>query len=108
MRASLEAKLEQKSLECLDLESSNKAMKAKINFLESDNQQQSQQFVNLHQKTQEAVAARDEALEKLRKEETLRRKLHNEIQELKGNIRVFCRVRPVLQHEEEEPAKIDF
>merc|ERR1719181_2693951 len=24
----------------------------------------------------------------------LRRKLHNEIQELKGNIRVFCRVRP--------------
>jgi kinesin family protein C1 len=107
-RASLEARLEQKGLECLDLESSNKAMKAKINFLESDNQQQSQQFVNLHQKTQEAVAARDEALEKLRKEETLRRKLHNEIQELKGNIRVFCRVRPVLRHEEEEPAKIDF
>ena len=28
--------------------------------------------------------------------ETLRRKLHNTIQELKGNIRVFCRVRPVL------------
>jgi kinesin family protein C1 len=107
-RASLEARLEQKALECLNLESSNKAMKAKINFLESDNQQQSQQFVNLHQKTQEAVAARDEALEKLRKEETLRRKLHNEIQELKGNIRVFCRVRPVLQHEEEDPAKIDF
>eukprot|EP00898_Chlorokybus_atmophyticus_P007759 jgi/Chlat1/7985/Chrsp7S00627 len=26
--------------------------------------------------------------------ETLRRKLHNQIQELKGNIRVFCRVRP--------------
>jgi kinesin family protein C1 len=108
MRASLEARLEQKALECLDLESSNKAMKAKINFLESDNQQQSQQFVNLHQETREAVAARDEALQKLRKEETLRRKLHNEIQELKGNIRVFCRVRPVLQHEEEEPAKIDF
>ncbi|KAI0085806.1 P-loop containing nucleoside triphosphate hydrolase protein [Irpex rosettiformis] len=28
--------------------------------------------------------------------ETLRRKLHNMVQELKGNIRVFCRVRPVL------------
>ena len=26
--------------------------------------------------------------------ELIRRKLHNTIQELKGNIRVFCRVRP--------------
>ena len=29
--------------------------------------------------------------------EMVRRKLHNMVQELKGNIRVFCRVRPVLQ-----------
>ncbi len=28
--------------------------------------------------------------------ELVRRKLHNMVQELKGNIRVFCRVRPVL------------
>ena len=27
--------------------------------------------------------------------ELIRRKLHNTIQELKGNIRVFCRVRPL-------------
>jgi len=32
-------------------------------------------------------------------EESLRRKMHNEILELKGNIRVFCRVRPVLTSE---------
>jgi kinesin family protein C1 len=83
-------------------------MKAKIDFLESDNQQQSTAFATLHRDTQEAIAAKEDALAKLRAEETLRRKLHNEIQELKGNIRVFCRVRPVLPNEMEETAKITF
>lgn len=36
------------------------------------------------------------AKEKLFQAETVRRKLHNQLQELKGNIRVFCRVRPLL------------
>lgn len=36
---------------------------------------------------------------KLQEGETLRRKLHNTVQELKGNIRVFCRVRPMLNGE---------
>lgn len=31
---------------------------------------------------------------KLNEQEAMRRQLHNQIQELKGNIRVFCRVRP--------------
>uniref|UniRef100_M4BH37 Kinesin motor domain-containing protein n=1 Tax=Hyaloperonospora arabidopsidis (strain Emoy2) TaxID=559515 RepID=M4BH37_HYAAE len=31
--------------------------------------------------------------------ESVRRSLHNKVMELKGNIRVFCRVRPVLRHE---------
>lgn len=33
------------------------------------------------------------------KEESMRRTLHNELQELRGNIRVFCRVRPPLPRE---------
>ncbi|KAI6009673.1 P-loop containing nucleoside triphosphate hydrolase protein [Pisolithus marmoratus] len=41
-----------------------------------------------------------EQLEKeAREAEMVRRKLHNMVQELKGNIRVFCRVRPVLPHD---------
>lgn len=36
---------------------------------------------------------------KLQEGEQIRRKLHNTVQELKGNIRVFCRVRPLLGDE---------
>lgn len=38
-------------------------------------------------------------MEKMQAGEKNRRKLHNTIQELKGNIRVYCRVRPFLGHE---------
>jgi kinesin family member C1 len=57
------------------------------------------QIKELEELLSEAVSSRDEIQEKLRAEETVRRKLHNQIQELKGNIRVFCRVRPALPHE---------
>ncbi|EDO16262.1 hypothetical protein Kpol_505p39 [Vanderwaltozyma polyspora DSM 70294] len=35
------------------------------------------------------------------KEETMRRSLHNDLQELRGNIRVFCRIRPPLKSVED-------
>eukprot|EP01128_Nolandella_sp_AFSM9_P003465 TRINITY_DN1490_c0_g2_i2.p1 TRINITY_DN1490_c0_g2~~TRINITY_DN1490_c0_g2_i2.p1 ORF type:complete len:720 (-),score=204.42 TRINITY_DN1490_c0_g2_i2:72-2231(-) len=47
--------------------------------------------------------------DKAKVDESLRRKMHNQIQELKGNIRVICRVRPFLgtetagEHEYEFP-----
>lgn len=91
----------------LTLDGANKAMKEKINFLESDSQAQSSAFNDLHRRMQEAIEAAELANEKLRQEETLRRKLHNQVQELKGNIRVMCRVRPASKTET-EPAKIAF
>ena len=42
---------------------------------------------------------------KARKDEALRRKLHNSVMELKGNIRVYCRVRPYLPSEKPSAAK---
>ncbi|KAL2861106.1 putative kinesin family protein (KlpA) [Aspergillus lucknowensis] len=82
------------------LESTISALKARIEFLESGREEQSQAFERLNQQMMDAVAETNVAKEKLRKEETLRRKLHNQVQELKGNIRVFCRVRPTLGAEE--------
>ena len=78
------------------LESSIRALKARIEFLESGREEQSASFERANQQMMDALAETNEAKEKLRKEETMRRKLHNQVQELKGNIRVFCRVRPSL------------
>lgn len=65
-----------------------------------ESQQKSETIAKLEdtiRELQSHVASLDS---KLRSEESIRRELHNTIQELKGNIRVFCRVRPVLASEE--------
>ncbi|KAI9032540.1 P-loop containing nucleoside triphosphate hydrolase protein [Phycomyces nitens] len=72
----------------------------------------------------ESLASREKALEDLQTnlkeeeeklktlktrlldEEKMRRKLHNSIQELKGNIRVFCRVRPPVASEKANNGKL--
>ncbi|XP_067829839.1 LOW QUALITY PROTEIN: carboxy-terminal kinesin 2-like [Heptranchias perlo] len=52
----------------------------------------------------DAVADREERLHRTEQE---RRKLHNTVQELKGNIRVFCRTRPVLDSEKEDCGEVE-
>jgi len=104
----LRQNLDTASSNSVTLESTIRALKARIEFLESDSQEQSQAFERLNQQLMDALAETNAAKEKLRREETLRRKLHNQVQELKGNIRVFCRVRPTLPHEASEAAQIQF
>ncbi|KAG0624343.1 hypothetical protein M758_3G240900 [Ceratodon purpureus] len=52
-------------------------------------------------KYEEMVERLNEAEQKVKEGELLRKKLHNTILELKGNIRVFCRVRPLMVEEED-------
>ncbi|KAH7094016.1 kinesin-domain-containing protein [Auriculariales sp. MPI-PUGE-AT-0066] len=51
------------------------------------------------------LLAKDDVIAEQRLEildsEAIRRKLHNQVQELKGNIRVYCRVRPPLREKRE-------
>lgn len=107
LKTGLQNQLTEATTNNLTLEAANTAMKEKINFLESDSQAQSSAFNDLHRRMQEAIQAAEQAHEKLRQEETLRRKLFNQVQELKGNIRVMCRVRPT-HATEKDPAKITF
>lgn len=90
------------------LESTVRSLQAQVHFLESDSKQQSDSFAEMEARMQEALVAADEARQKLIKEETERRALFNKYQELKGNIRVMCRVRPVLDESEGNVAELDF
>ena len=96
LNSDLRMRLSEAASNAISLESSMRSLRAQIDFLESDNKSQSHAFVDLEMRMQSALRAAEEAKDKLRIEETLRRKLHNQVQELKGNIRVFCRVRPSL------------
>jgi kinesin family member C1 len=105
----LRIKLTEAASQSISLEVSMRSLRAHIDFLESDNKSQSNAFVDLETRLQNALRATAEANEKLREEESLRRKLHNQVQELKGNIRVFCRVRPALDSDAaQEVARINY
>ena len=107
LNSHLRAQLSEAASNTLKLETNMSTLRAHITFLESDNKSQSQAFADLEMRMQNAIRSAAEANEKLRTEETLRRKLHNQVQELKGNIRVFCRVRPFLDSDS-EPARITY
>jgi kinesin family protein C1 len=104
----LRTKISQLTSNIANLENSVQRLEGHIHFLESDNKSQSQAFADLEARMQNALRSAAEANDKLRTEETLRRKLHNQVQELKGNIRVFCRVRPSLEGDAADTARIAY
>lgn len=89
------------------LEQEKTALVSKTHFLEGNQEAQSQEFTSMRDQLQAAIDEKNAALEKLRKEEMIRRKLNATILELRGNIRVFARTRPMLAGEE-EPSKVDY
>ncbi|TVY33737.1 Kinesin-like protein [Lachnellula subtilissima] len=90
------------------LESTVSSLRARIHFLESGSQAQSDSFADMESRLQEAIRSAEISKQKLVKEESLRRILFNQVQELKGNIRVMCRVRPIFNSEESQVAKLKY
>ncbi|RDW65408.1 hypothetical protein BP5796_10100 [Coleophoma crateriformis] len=83
------------------------SLRAQVSFLESGSKAQSDSFKEMESRLQDALRSAEESKRKLIKEETLRRILFNQVQELKGNIRVMCRVRPTFGAED-NAAQISF
>ncbi|RKP10895.1 P-loop containing nucleoside triphosphate hydrolase protein [Thamnocephalis sphaerospora] len=91
----------------LALESDHGALKDKLKSTEGTLSERDALIVQLKAKLEENAALIAELESKIREEEMVRRKLHNTIQELKGNIRVFCRVRPLLGNELQDGKKTE-
>ncbi|KAK3818938.1 MAG: putative kinesin family protein [Benniella sp.] len=102
---SLRSTISTQSSNCLALESDNRALKMKIERTEDTLAQRELTIESLKQQLSESQMACHELEKRIRNEETIRRRLHNTIQELKGNIRVFCRVRPVTTAENASKAE---
>lgn len=107
LKNGLQKTLVETSSKVVSLESNVRSLQKHVEFLESGSKAQSDSFVSLERQLQEALEAARISQEKLVHEETLRRILFNQVQELKGNIRVMCRVRPPST-DEKEVAKIAF
>ncbi|KAJ4130136.1 kinesin-like nuclear fusion protein [Fusarium equiseti] len=108
LKSSLQNNIAELSAANTTLEAKINSLKSHVEFLESDNKAQSDSFANMEARLQEALRIAEEAQQKLIKEETERRVLFNKYQELKGNIRVMCRVRPPLGNGEGEAAQMSF
>ncbi|KAJ3035816.1 kinesin-like nuclear fusion protein, partial [Rhizophlyctis rosea] len=89
------------SAERVGVESELRGVKSKLEQTEQTLTTREERIVSLEKQLQDAKNLVQELEVKVREEESIRRKLHNTIQELKGNIRVFCRVRPPLPAENE-------
>lgn len=98
---SLRASISELTTSSVSLESATRAQEQRIVELQLQLSNQQEKSAGMHTQLQAALQERDVAEHKLLKEELIRRKLHNQIQELKGNIRVYCRVRPSLSKQEQ-------
>lgn len=90
----LKATLSQQSTSHLTMESTNTALRTQVQLLQDEIQALHAKVASMDKDVADTKAANRHLENELREAESLRRKLHNEVQELRGNIRVFCRVRP--------------
>lgn len=111
----VKTRLESKTIELENLEKSYQALntehrsyKRDMELKEADNKrlsnlldQERDETKRLNAEVAEAIREKEAAKARMRENETRLRYIHNQMLELKGNIRVFARVRPVAEEEGE-------
>ncbi|KDQ51067.1 hypothetical protein JAAARDRAFT_62813 [Jaapia argillacea MUCL 33604] len=92
----LKATISHQSTAHLGLTTQNNALQAQVHAIQSSLDLAHETISQLKLDLETAERKKGELEREVLEAEGVRRKLHNMVQELKGNIRVFCRVRPVL------------
>eukprot|EP00011_Vannellida_sp_DIVA3-517-6-12_P010659 CAMPEP_0114619368 /NCGR_PEP_ID=MMETSP0168-20121206/8179_1 /TAXON_ID=95228 ORGANISM="Vannella sp., Strain DIVA3 517/6/12" /NCGR_SAMPLE_ID=MMETSP0168 /ASSEMBLY_ACC=CAM_ASM_000044 /LENGTH=666 /DNA_ID=CAMNT_0001830537 /DNA_START=87 /DNA_END=2087 /DNA_ORIENTATION=+ len=98
----------QQALKITGLESKLKFTEGQLNDANELSEERKANIESLEATVEELRGTIEDLEERGRADEMERRKLHNSILELKGNIRVFCRVRPMLPGEEGSPDGYSF
>jgi kinesin family protein C1 len=101
--ASLKEALAQQSATQMSLQSHNSEMQVQLAALRAANDGTAETVSTLRVDLEAARRRIDELEVEARESEMVRRRLHNMVQELKGNIRVFARVRPLLSSDVPDP-----
>ncbi|KAI9464465.1 P-loop containing nucleoside triphosphate hydrolase protein [Lactarius psammicola] len=94
--ASLKETLAQQGAAQISLQAENSTLQAQLAALRTANDGTAGTVSSLRVDLEVAQQRIDELEAEAREAEMVRRRLHNMVQELKGNIRVFARVRPLL------------
>ncbi|GBG68222.1 hypothetical protein CBR_g2773 [Chara braunii] len=105
-KENMEEKLRSLAKDCEQEEAHRQTVESRMKEVELEKQeltdaldQMKTRLMNLEFDKQTLIVERDHAVEKYRKEMKERRKVFNQLQELRGNVRVFCRVRPLTPDE---------
>ncbi|GAV52185.1 hypothetical protein ZYGR_0AG01760 [Zygosaccharomyces rouxii] len=104
--AALRGKLQDLKNSLEQRQNDTQSMKRQIDETKENTVQTKRKRQELHNYIHTTKSELQQIDEILIKEETMRRSLHNELQELRGNIRVFCRIRPPLRHENPNTAHL--
>lgn len=95
----LKATISEQSTTHVTLKAQINAMQAQLTAIQASSDSNSSTAAEYRLKWEDAERKAQQLEQDLQEAEMSRRRLHNMVQELKGNIRVFCRVRPVLPSE---------
>lgn len=64
-----------------------------------------EKLILVKQQLKECTAEFDQVSTKYKEEQTKRKKLLNELEDMKGKVRVYCRIRPFSNKEKADPEK---